>query len=228
MNRPIVLLVDDNIDILEANRRILTKAGYEIETAVTLAAARRCLKERPPNVIVLDVMLPDGSGIDFIGEIRQYTVAPILLLTAMAEKDQRIGGLRAGGDDYITKPYDVDELRERVAAFLRRDTMVRNDQPMQSKLLCGELTLDLGKSEAFIGETALLLSQKEFTLLLLLAQSEGITQKSEELYEKVWSRPMLEDSGALKTAVSRLRKKLVDADLDIVTVRGEGYLFERQ
>lgn len=228
MNKPTVLLVDDTIDILEANRRILTKAGYEIETATTLAAARRCLMDQPPHVIVLDVMLPDGSGIDFIKEIRQYTIAPILLLTSMAEKDQRIGGLRAGGDDYITKPYDVDELRERVAASLRRDTMIQNNHPMQSKLLCGALTLDLGKSQAFISGTDLLLSQKEFTLLLLLAQNEGITKKSEELYEKVWNRPMLEDSGALKTAVSRLRKKLVDTDLDIITVRGEGYVFERQ
>lgn len=228
MSNAIILLVEDNIAILEANKRVLSKAGYTVLTAKTLADARADLQKQTPDTIVLDICLPDGNGLDFISEIRAITAAPVLILTSLSEKDERINGLRAGGDDYITKPYDVDELRERVAAFLRRDTLIRETQPPQSTIICGPLTLDITSSQAFVNGTDLLLAGKEFALLLLFVKNEGVTIKSEELYQKVWKRPMLEDANALKVAVSRLRKKLIDTDFDIMTVRGEGYLFERQ
>ena len=223
--KAIILLVEDNIAILEANRRILSKAGYKIHAAKTLTEARNALREAPPDAIVLDILLPDGNGLDFIAEIRKMTTAPVLLLTSLTEKEERLEGLRAGGDDYITKPYDMEELRERVAAFLRRDAMLRRTEP---SVTLGSLELNVVSSKAFLDDKDLLLTQKEFALLLLLVQNESAVMQANTIYEKVWNQPMLEDTNAIKIAVSRLRKKLEKTEFCIKNLRGEGYRFERK
>lgn len=223
--KAIILLVEDNIAILEANRRILSKAGYKIHAAKTLTEARNALREAPPDAIVLDILLPDGNGLDFIAEIRKMTTAPVLLLTSLTEKEERLEGLRAGGDDYITKPYDMEELRERVAAFLRRDAMLRRMEPT---ITLGSLELNVVSSKAFLDNKDLLLTQKEFALLLLLVQNESAVMQANTIYEKVWNQPMLEDTNAIKIAVSRLRKKLERTEFCIKNLRGEGYRFERK
>jgi DNA-binding NarL/FixJ family response regulator len=115
----IVLLLEDNEKILDINRRMLEKDGLVALTAQTIAQARERIKIAVPDVAVLDIMLPDGSGLDFLEELREVCDAPVLFLTAKAKRADVLAGLTAGGNDYITKPYDIDEFRMRVKNFLR-------------------------------------------------------------------------------------------------------------
>lgn len=223
--KKVILLVEDNPDILWANHAVFTSMGYAVVTAKRLSEARKSLAETPPDAIVLDILLPDGNGLDFMREIREVTDAPVLMLTALTEKDDRLAGLRAGGDDYIAKPYDIDELAERVNAFLRREKMHR-ERPAR-ELVKGPLRLDTASDRAYLGGMDLMLAPKEFLLLALLARSEDKILTSQYLYETVWKSPMLDDTQAVKKAVSRLRSKLADSGFTISVYRGEGYCFEK-
>jgi len=118
-NNGVVLLLEDNAKILDINRRILEKDGIVVLTAESIEQARERIKITVPDVAVLDIMLPDGSGLDFLDELREVCDAPVLFLTAKAKKADVLAGLKAGGNDYITKPYDIDEFRMRVINFLR-------------------------------------------------------------------------------------------------------------
>ncbi|MDL2318746.1 response regulator transcription factor [Eubacteriales bacterium OttesenSCG-928-A19] len=221
-----VLLVEDNEKIMAANMRALKDAGYCLEVAYTLAEARACLARGETDVIVLDIKLPDGNGLDFIGEIRQTIAAPVLLLTAMNEKDDMLAGLRAGGDDYITKPYDLDELRERVAAFIRRKEIYEARVPQ--RLVQGPLTLDLIVQKAFLDGKDMLLTPKDYAILCLLTQSAGNAISPEKIYQNVWGQPMGANSHAVKSAIWRLRKKLAGSGHTVHSVRGEGYFFGKE
>jgi DNA-binding response OmpR family regulator len=121
----IVLLLEDNEKILDINRRMLEKDGLVALTAQTIAQARERIKIAVPDVAVLDIMLPDGSGLDFLEELREVCDAPVLFLTAKAKRADVLAGLTAGGNDYITKPYDIDEFRMRVKNFLRLSGSVK-------------------------------------------------------------------------------------------------------
>lgn len=224
MSEGIVLLVEDNEKLNDANARVLRLRGYEVHTALTLAEARDNLTRNEPDVILLDVMLPDGSGFDFCAEIRDRTRAHILFLTAKTEHADRVRGLTAGGDDYIMKPFHPEELMARVAAAMRRRGMTG---PSTQVLARGSLTLDVVASQAFVHGSDLLLQPKEFALLLLLVQNEGQVLGAEQVYEKIWRQPMVGDKNALQAAVYRLRKKIEHTGYDIRMVRGKGYLFEK-
>jgi len=217
----VILLVEDNLKILDANRRIFEEDGYTVLTAGTLQKAWTHLKTAEPDVIVLDIMLPDGNGFDFLAELRETCSAPVLFLTAKDEREDKLKGLRAGGNDYITKPYDIDELRERVVNFLR---FARRPPP---RVKLGSLELDVAASMAFVRGKDLALSPKEFALLRLFAQNEGITMGAEYLYEKVWKAAMSNDTQAVRSSVSRLRTKLAGSGFTITSQRNEGYCFDK-
>jgi len=218
----IILLVEDNLKILEANRRIFEDDGHTVLTADTLQKAWNHLKTIEPDVIVLDVVLPDGNGFDFIMELRESCDATVLFLTAKDERTDKLRGFRAGGNDYITKPYDIDELRERVINFLR---LTRRPPP---RLKLGVLELDVAASMAFVNGGDLSLSPKEFALLRMFAQNEGTTMSAEYLYEKIWKAPMVEDTQAVRASVSRLRTKLAGSGYTITSQRNEGYCFKKE
>lgn len=222
-----VLLVEDNEALSAINRRALALAGYGVQAATSLAQAREALAAAQPDIILLDVLLPDGNGIDFCAEIRDATDAHILFLTSCAAHEDRVRGLYGGGDDYITKPYKLEELLARVSAALRRRGMAR-PQP-QPALALGPLTLDPVAQQASVAGQDLLLSPKEFALLLLLAQHQGETLSAQALYQAVWKAPMGEDAGALWRQISSLKKKLAAAEdqVWITAVRGEGYMLEK-
>ncbi len=219
-----ILLVEDNEKLNEINRRALAAQGYAVATAQTLEKARECLEVCAPEVILLDVLLPDGNGIDFCAEIRHKTDAHILFLTSRAEHEDRLRGLDMGGDDYITKPYKLDEMLSRVGAALRRRDM-RRGLPTQRTLARGPLTLDLCSFRAFCDGKDLLLTRKEFALLLVLADCGEAPVSKERLYEAAWNAPLSEDAGALWRHMSTLKKKLADAGnrLVLASSRGEGY-----
>jgi DNA-binding response OmpR family regulator len=222
-NGKLILLVEDNENILSGNTWMFERQGYETAAALTLAEARARLRERTPDVIVLDIMLPDGSGFDLMRELRADERAgiPILLLTGLTEKDDIVRGLSSGGDDYLTKPFDFPVLLARVEALLRRSTRVPR------VLTKGSLTIDIIAMRAYIGEDDLCLTPKECALLLLLAQNERKIISAEDAYKSVWGQSLNSDRNALQTAVSKLRKKLAPAGYTIAATRGMGYFFDR-
>jgi DNA-binding response OmpR family regulator len=212
MNR-LILLVEDNEQILRGNERMLKRRGYAIASALTLAEARRRIAEQTPDAIVLDIMLPDGSGLDFMRDLRIHKLpteagVPILLLTGLTTPEDVVRGLSSGGDDYLAKPYDFNVLAARIEALLRRTGRV------PETLTKGALRLDIIASRAYLDGNDLLLSPKEFALLLLMAQNEGRLLSTEYLSEAIWKQPLAADNGAVKTAVSRLRNKLGDGKTD--------------
>jgi len=221
-----ILLVEDDPDIMWVNTSVFKSEGYIVVTAGTLAEAFAKLDASVPDAIVLDLKLPDGNALDVIPAIKQKTTAPILILTALIEKADRLAGLRAGGDDYIAKPYDIDELCERVAAFLRREEM-HGKKPPADTFTCGSIALNIIANQAYVNGESMELGVKEFALLHFFVRNEGRTLTKETLYETVWNQRLSGDDRVLRTTVSRLRAKLEAAGsgYDIVSTRGEGYTF---
>ena len=226
-----VLIVEDNKNLNEINCRALRLEGYKVLSALTLEEAENHLASAAPDVIVLDIMLPDGNGVEFCREIREKTAAPILFLTAVKGYKETLEGLAAGGDDYLNKPYDISILIAKVRAFLRRDDIAKrmNMPNIQAPIFVrGLLTMDAVTTKAYINNKDLLLSPKEFSILFMLVQNEDKPLSQEELYQAVWNQPMNNDNQALKSTASRLRKKLEGSGYTITTKRGEGYCFEKE
>lgn len=222
MSEKRILLVEDNEKIMQGNQRMLLRRGYGVASALTLTEARREFEAQTPDLIVLDIMLPDGSGLDFMAELRQYSQTPVLLLTGLTATEDIVRGLTAGGDDYLPKPYDFGVLLARVEALLRRA------QQVPERIHKGRLCLDVTAGVATLDGVDLLLSQKGFALLLIFVQNEERIISAEYLYEKVWKQPMVGDVNALKSALKRLRAKLEGSGYYIALSKGEGYQFERE
>jgi len=218
-----LLLVDDNKDIQKLNKEMLERRGdYKITLAMNLAEAREQISEHCPDLIILDIMLPDGSGLDFIKELRnrhEEKDIPVLLLTALGETGDVVKGLDMGGDDYLSKPYDNAVLLARIESLLRRTSRV------PKTLTKGPLTLDIISGRAFIDGCDLLLTQKEFAVLLLLTQNEGRVINAETIYASVWKQSSETDTNTIKATISNIRKKIEPSGYEITVLRGKGYIF---
>jgi len=221
-NQGYLLLVEDEPAVQANNRKILERRGYVLRQADTLAEARAAIAEETPRAIILDIKLPDGSGLDYLRELRKTSNVPVLMLTAMGTPQDVILGLEAGGDDYLTKPYDLSVFLKRVEALLRRASIVPDT------IMIGSLRLDPSSGKAFLNGEDMILSQKEYALLQLFAQYPDKTISADYLYEKVWGHGMVEDDSSLKNMTYRLRKKLEGSGYTITAERGEGYIFERE
>jgi DNA-binding response OmpR family regulator len=184
----IVLLVEDNIKILDLNRRILEREGLIVLTAHTLEKARERVKVAIPDVVVLDIMLPDGSGLDYLTELRTVCDAPVLFLTAKTEQTDILNGLAAGGNDYIIKPYDIDEFRARVMRFLwlvnSARTRTKPTPSISSLLNETELSIALcaasGMSNKDIAEKVFLSESRVKTCLTSVYRKLGIVDKNDK------------------------------------------------
>lgn len=223
-----ILLVEDDKNIQRTNRRILEREGFTVLCAGTLKETQAALQKHKPDALVLDIMLPDGSGLAFCEKIRPYTPVPVLFLTALDEKSEIVEGLVAGGNDYITKPYDVDEFVARVKAQLRLARMNRQAAQEVRTLMRGPLSLDLVALRAFLDGRDMLLSAREFSVLLFLLKNEGQTLSAEEIYQGAWDQPMAGDANALWKCTSRLKNKLAACEekVSLTTIRYKGYLLE--
>lgn len=199
-----ILLVEDTADIMDFNCKGLRDAGYTVLAARTLFEARQELAKGEPDVIVLDVMLPDGSGLELCEEL-SGSATPILLLTCLAESEQVVRGLRAGGDDYITKPYRFEELLARIEAQLRRVERLRGEKIDSGGEL---LRLDSKLQRAFLGDRDLMLKPKEYLLLLTLVQNRNRFLGPGELYAEVWGAVSNNDLRTVLVHLSALRLKL--------------------
>ena len=234
-----ILLVEDNNKLTRNNRNLLRSLGAKVLAVKTLADARRVL-EAPdsgapnpsaayPDAAVIDTMLPDGSGLSLLKEIRasaktRVSSLPVLLLTAKGEADDIVQGLSSGADEYLSKPYDLDVFAARLEALLRRSEIQNQLSTISNSVTIGCLRFDVITNQAFYNDNDLLLSQKEFALLFLLAQNEGKILSPQYLFEKVWKQP-LKEKAILKTHIYNLKKKIsaLAPGIIIETSRGEGY-----
>jgi len=220
-----ILVVDDEPDLLELVRVNLRQASYEVETAETGREALECLRRRPPDLLVLDLMLPDLSGTDVCRQVRQdpkLAALPIIMLTAKADEVDRVVGLELGADDYVTKPFSPRELVLRVRAVLRRRAPeTRADRTLQ----CGELRIDPERHRCFVEGEEVELTAKEFDLLRSLMQRPGRVMTRDQLLDDVWGTDIAVTSRTIDTHLKRLREKLGPASELIETVRGVGYRF---
>jgi two-component system KDP operon response regulator KdpE len=198
-----VLVVDDEPQILRALQTNLRGAGYEVETAATAEAALSAAAMKPPDAVILDLVLPDGRGTDVARELRRWSSAPILILSVVGEEQEKVAALDAGADDYVEKPFGIDELLARLRALLRRATPA--GEPV---LELGELVIDLDKRAVTVGGRPVSLTPHEFELLRVLAQNEGKLMTHPVILREVWGPAYGDESHYLHVYVSHLRRKI--------------------
>jgi two-component system KDP operon response regulator KdpE len=198
-----VLVVDDEPQILRAVQMKLRNAGYAVDTAATAKDALAQAAMRPPEAVILDLLLPDGSGTDVCRELRRWSSAPILVLSAVGEEKEKIAALDAGADDYVTKPFSGDELLARLRAALRRTAP--SGEPV---IEVGELRLDRDKRSVTMAGQPVALTPTEWDLLRLLAENEGKLLTHPTILREIWGPAYREESNYLHVYVSHLRRKI--------------------
>jgi DNA-binding response OmpR family regulator len=217
-----VLLVDDHRETRELVARHLERASHGVKSVGTCGDAESALTEAPFDVIVLDVMLPDGSGLDLCARLRAERVeVPILLLTARGAVKSRVEGLDAGADDYLGKPFALSELRARVTALGRRGPRLRD-----RTVTIGSLVVDLEARRVRIHEKTVPLTAKELSIVGFLAARRGRVASRDELIEAVWGDLTESANASLDVLVMRIRRKLGEHAQLLRTVRGLGYTLE--
>jgi len=217
---PNILIVDDEPNIIELASLYLKQDGFQVEGVSTGKDALARQESRSPDLIVLDLMLPDMDGFEICRRIRARSRVPILMLTARKENVDKIVGLELGADDYLTKPFDPRELVARVKAILRRSQVPA--EPAAAITLAG-LTIDQARHEVVVHGQPVALRAKEFALLLALAQNLGIVLSREKLLEIVWGYDYYGETRTVDVHVNHLRDKIAGSGVDIETLRGTGY-----
>lgn len=226
-----ILVVDDEPAVTALLAYNLRKAHYEVLVAADGREALQLAREASPDLILLDLMLPEVDGLDVCRELRKTSSVPIIMITALGEETDRVVGLELGADDYVTKPFSVRELMARIKAVLRR-TQSGDNESAPSTLLYGpgDLQMDIEGRTVTTGENTLNLTRLEFDLLYHLLSNAGRVLTRERLLEQAWGYDFAGDTRAVDSAIKRLRAKLrtVSANADAIeTVRGVGYRFNK-
>lgn len=220
-----ILIVDDEIDILDMLSLQFCCAGYHVDTAQNSQEALVKLAINP-DIILLDINMPGTSGIELCTMIRDYISCPIIFLTARVSNQDKVNGLMAGGDDYITKPFSMDELFARIASHLRREQ--RQKSKMNGRFY-GDLIIDYGKHQLFIKNQEVEFSNKEFEIIKFLSMNAGQVFAREMIYEKLWGLDGAGDSKVIKEHIRKIRLKLsayTDKEY-LETVWGVGYRWKK-
>jgi len=219
-----LLVVEDELDIAELLRHVFSKEGFDVGVAHDGVAALEALRREPPDLVVLDWMIPEPSGIDVLKEMRarpQTRMVPVILLTARREEIDRVLGLELGADDYVTKPFSSRELVLRIRGLLKRGE--RPVDPQEGSLRLGPIEIHAADHRAVVGGRVLTLTLTEFRLLEDLVRAKGRVRTRETLLAEVWGYDSEVLSRTVDTHVRRLRSKLGEAAEWLVTVRGVGY-----
>ncbi len=223
-----VLVIEDDPGIADVIRRglIYQDKGFEVDVAHTGTQGLDTARDRPPDVVILDLMLPDMDGVEVCRRLRAADQVPIIMLTARDATPDKVEGLEAGADDYMTKPFEFDELVARIRAALRRRTA--GASATDEVITVGDLTVNPLSREVTRGDRSINLTAREFELLEFLARHAGQVVTKETLFERVWGYNFDVESDAIKVYVSYLRKKLnADGERDLIqAVRGVGYLLK--
>ena len=217
-----ILVVDDEPSIVDAVGMSLRYEGFEVDEAVTGRAALAAVEEHPPDLIVLDVMLPDFDGLEVTRRLRARGVhTPVLFLTARDALEDKIAGLTVGGDDYVTKPFSLEELVARVRAILRR---TRKDDDGDNRLSFADLSLDEDTHEVLRDGTTVELTPTEFRLLHYFMLNPRRVLSKAQIMDRIWNYDFGGDANVVETYISYLRKKLDTGGQPLIhTVRGVGY-----
>jgi two-component system phosphate regulon response regulator PhoB len=226
-----VLVVEDESDIAALVAFQLTHAGYRVRTASTGSEALKAIDAEPPNLVILDLMLPGVSGIEVLRTIRgrkQTQATPVILLTARGEEQDRLQGFELGADDYIAKPFSPKELVARVRAVLRRAGPSDAGTSRGRVLRASPLVVDVDAHRVTVEGDPVDLTPKEFSLLCCLMERRGRIQSRQDLLEAVWETTAEIETRTVDMHVGRLRNKLGVAGDQIETVRGFGYRFRRE
>ena len=226
-----LLLIDDDARLSSMVGDYLGQAGFEVETAGSLAAGRELLATASYDALVLDLMLPDGDGLELCRELRRSARTrhlPLLMLTARGEPTDRIVGLELGADDYLGKPFEPRELLARIKALLRRASPQAADDDV---LRYGRLEIDLGARTARLEGKACDLTGHQFDLLVVLAQSPGRVLSRDQIMDSLKGHPLEAFDRSIDVHISRIRAVIEDdpkAPRRVLTVRGAGYVFARK
>ena len=223
---PTVLLIEDDRLIAEPIARALKLQNYTVLTATNGAAGLEMALTAQPDLVILDIMLPEMNGWDVCKGIRQKSVVPILMLTALSEEIDRVLGLELGADDYLSKPFSTRELMARIKALLRRVEFDTARTAQNEQIEVADITIDLNRRQIFKSGKEVALRFKEFELLSLLLLKAGDVVTRAEIFDKVWGTDWLGDMRTLDVHIRWLREKLEDDPSDprlIQTVRGVGY-----
>ena len=225
-----VLIIEDEPDIRKTIDYNLSKESYEVIQAASIEEGEKAIASNKIDVIILDLMLPDGSGLTLCRDIKSESSTkniPVIILTAKTEEVDRVVGFELGADDYVTKPFSVRELILRVKAILKRgvSTEIKTDNVQDS---FGELTLNYDEHQAYINNEEISLTALEFKLLKHLINRKGRVQTRDQLLEDVWGYSSNVTTRTVDTHIKRLREKLGIVGEHIQTIRGVGYRFSRK
>ncbi len=214
-----ILLVEDDINICSINKQAIEREGDSVFIANTAKECFEILINTEIDLILLDINLPDINGLELCKIIKEKTDIPIIFLTAMGESSDIVKGLNIGADDYMTKPYNLEVMMARIKARLR-------EKPSETKITIDKLVLDRMSASAHFDGKDMLLTKREFLLLWYLSYQEGKLISREEIYEKVWGSPAIDNYNSLRILVSRVKNKLIDigSPIQIVSKRQGGYV----
>ncbi len=218
-----ILVVDDEAQIRKLLRIALTAAGYEVREAETAKEGVGKTATEQPDLVILDLGLPDADGREVVTRVREWSEVPILILSVRQAEGDKVAALDAGANDYVVKPFGVPELLARVRALLRRLSDVGNTSP---EIRLGDLTMNVASHEVTLGGEPLKLTRKEFDLLRVLAQNAGRLMTHQQLLREVWGKAHEEDTQYLRVFVGQLRQKLGDDATEprfILNEPGVGY-----
>jgi two-component system response regulator MprA len=220
-----ILVIEDEPDIADFIRRGLLLKGFEVLVANTGNQGLEMAHDNNPEMVILDLMLPDSDGIDICRELRKSGNMGIIILTARSVVGERVRGLEAGADDYLPKPFAFEELLARIKAVMRR----RSPEADGINLI-GDLVIDTGKRQAFRNGRAIDLTTREFDLLKLLAEHRGRPLSREFIIQRIWGNEFEGETDPVKVYINFLRKKLnAPGEKDLIhSIRGFGYSFEEQ
>jgi two-component system, OmpR family, KDP operon response regulator KdpE len=216
-----VLVCDDEPQILRALRVILRDAGFEVDPASTAAEALDHAAVRPPHAAIIDLVLPDGDGIEVCRTLREWSAMPIIVLSAVGEEDQKVRALEAGADDYVTKPFGARELVARLQAALRRAAPAPDEPVLRAE----GLETDVAAHRVHRDGEEVHLTPIEFELLSVLARNRGRLMTHRSLLTEVWGSAYADDTATLRTHIANLRRKIDGERRYIRTDAGVGYRF---
>ena len=223
-----ILIIEDEPDIRKTLEYNISREGYKVVSASSLSEGNEQINSSDFSLILLDLMLPDGSGLDLCREIKSdkdKSSTPIIILTAKDDEVDKVVGFELGADDYVTKPFSVRELILRIKAILKRGESKKETLEVQRQF--GELTMDIDSHEVFVNSEQIILTALEFRLLRQLVDRRGRVQSREQLLSDVWGYSAEVTTRTVDTHIKRLREKLGTMGKYVQTIRGVGYKFSR-
>ena len=227
-----ILVVDDEKEIADLLEIYLISDGFQVLKAYSAKEGLRILEEKKIDLVLLDVMMPDMDGFQVLQKIREKNNVPVLMLTAKSDEEDKVSGLRLGADDYLTKPFSINELMARINSLIRRYTTLNPVAGNEAAtMLLKDMVVDKINRTVTVQNRPVELTGKEFDLLLFLASNKGRVFTKKQIYTQVWAEEYAFDDSNIMSFISKLRKKIEpnpEQPFYIQTVRGVGYRFNKE